>query len=88
MQYEIYKKNDLETQSNPKWYWRLVKVVNGYVISVSPIGYDSKEECENYIHLNTLADYLTPIRVIDDQIKRNFLSGFTRKSKTERKPTT
>ena len=81
MQYEIFTVSKPKTADQTEWRWRLVKISNNNVIAISAEGFDTKEECENSIHLNMLADYSTPITVVNDLIKKNLISAFVKKIK-------
>lgn len=82
MQYEIFTVSKPKTADHPEWRWRLVKINNNKVIAVSAEAFDLKDDCEKSIHLNMLADYTTPISVVNDVVKKNIISDFVKKIKS------
>ena len=83
MQYEIFSKTKPKNTDKDKdeWHWRLVKISNNKIIAINAEPFNSKEDCEKGIHLNMLADYSTPITVVNDLIKKNLISAFVKKIK-------
>lgn len=73
MQYEIYLKS-FPSENKTEWRWRLVKLSTRKALSMSAEAFDSKEECEKSIHLNMMADFKTSIMVIEEVVKKSFIS--------------
>ena len=81
MQYEIFSNIKLNNIDKEEWRWRLAKISSNKVIAFSAEAFDSKDDCEKSIHLNMLADYTTPITVVNVIVKKNLISDFVKKIK-------
>ena len=82
MQYEIFSNIKPNNTDKEEWRWRLAKISNNKVIAVSAEAFDLKDDCEKSIHLNMLADYTTPITMVNDVVKKNIISDFVKKIKS------